>query len=26
MRGHIADTHITAKDIVVAEKLGPCPA
>jgi len=27
MRGHIADTHITAKDIVEAEKiLGPCPA
>lgn len=27
MRGHIADTPVTAKDIVVAEKiLGPCPA
>jgi len=27
MRGHIADTPVTAKDIMVAEKiLGPCPA
>ncbi len=27
MRGHITDTHITAKDVALAEKImGPCPA